>query len=228
MIESPQGTKQRIKVAHADDGPLFREGLEMLLRAGTDFDFLFSAPDGDTFLELLKENPPDVAILDLRMPPEPDGGMSTAEYIKRNYPQIGVFILSHYAESSVLNKLLQLKPGGVGYILKESNDLDTLRDTVERVYAGEVVIDKTLLDKMFTRKRSEALFDQLTQREREILALMAEGRSNSGIARTLAISTRTAENLIARIFQKLEIPADTDDNRRVHAVLSWLNQRQEA
>lgn len=218
-----------MRVAVADDATLFREGLCLLLSiAGAQVSA--SAEDGDSLYDLIEDDLPDVVILDIRMPPKPDGGLATAERMRATWPDLGILMLSHYTETPYLLRLLEIGSRGVGYRLKEKvTDVETLHDALVRVAAGETVIEPEIIDRLMEQRRKRATSPELallTDREQEVLHLMAEGRSNSGIAELLLMNLTTAEKHVASIFTKFGLsPADTGQHRRVSAVLAYLRAR---
>jgi DNA-binding NarL/FixJ family response regulator len=221
-----------MRVALAEDGALFREGLLMLLRAAG-HQVIGSASDGDGLVALLSTQPADVAILDIRMPPEPDGGLITAQQLRAAHPDMGLLFLSHYAESHYLMRILQIGTERIGYRLKEKvGSVDVLTDTLTRINDGEIVIEPVLAKRLVDRPRGDKkdIVTALSDRELEVLGLMAEGRSNNGIAGQLYVTPKAVEKHIANIFTKLGLHLDTAaHHRRVLAVLTYLrSQRTEA
>jgi DNA-binding NarL/FixJ family response regulator len=214
-----------VHVAIADDGALFREGLVMLLRAAG-HEVVGSVADGDQLVALASADPVDVAILDIRMPPEPDGGLSTAKRIRALRPETGLLLLSHYAETHYLMRVLEIGTERVGYRLKERiASVEVLSDTLTRIAAGEIVIEPVLAKRLVQRSagREDGPVGKLTEREHDVLRLMAEGRSNNAIAGELFISSKAVEKHIASVFHKLDLPGDpTVHHRRVLAVLAFL------
>jgi DNA-binding NarL/FixJ family response regulator len=220
-----------MRVAVADDASLFRDGLCLLLSAAG-VEVSAQASDGDELLEKITGDLPDVVILDIRMPPKPDGGLSTAEQLRKQWPDLGILMLSHYTETPYLMKLLEIGSRGVGYRLKERvADVATLQDTLARIAAGDTVIEPEVVERLLEQRRKRATspgISQLTDREKDVLRHMAEGRSNSGIAEFLVLNTKTVEKHIASIFAKLGLPAsETNHHRRVSAVLAYLRARQD-
>jgi DNA-binding NarL/FixJ family response regulator len=212
-----------MRVAIADDSALFRGGLTLLLgRAGVEVSV--EARTGDELLARLPPDPPDVAIIDLRMPPTfTDEGLETAESLRRAHPGMGVLILSTYAEAGYATQLFERGAAGRGYMLKDRvEDVEALHEALGRLAAGESVMDRAVVDRLIERTRRNDVLSVLTDREQQVLQQMAEGRSNAGIAAVLQLSGKTVENYAAAIFTKLDLPQGTDDNRRVLAVLSWL------
>jgi DNA-binding NarL/FixJ family response regulator len=218
-----------LRIAVAEDGGLFREGLVMLLTA-TGHQVVGAVEDGDRLIALLATEAADVAILDIRMPPEPDGGLSTARRLRQLYPRMGLLLLSHYAEAHYLMRILEIGTEAVGYRLKDGIASGAaLRDTVARVAAGEIVIEPAVASRLVGQPatRPDEL-GSLTEREITVLRLMAEGRSNGGIARELFLSAKAVEKHVAAIFAKLGLPTDaTSHHRRVLAVLTYLRARRE-
>jgi DNA-binding NarL/FixJ family response regulator len=218
-----------VRVAIADDSALFRSGLAALLHA-SGIEVVIEAADGPGLLEQVTRVLPDVAILDIRMPPtNTDEGLTTAEQLKESHPGVGVLLLSAYTETSLAARLLEIDSGGIGYLLKDRvTDVGSLIDALQRLAAGETVIDSGIVRRLVSRHRREDPLKSLTRREQVILALMAEGRSNAAIARDQGIAPRTVEAPIAEIFRKLNIQPGPGDNRRVKAVLAWLRAHQDS
>jgi DNA-binding NarL/FixJ family response regulator len=217
-----------VRVAVAEDGALFREGLGLLLQAAG-HEVVGSVDHGDRLLALVATQPVDLAILDIRMPPEPDGGLTTAQRLRAEYPEIGILLLSHYAETQYLMRVLEIGAERIGYRLKERiAGVKVLADTLERIAAGEIVIEPVLA-KRLVEARTPGAGDPLatlTEREADVLRLMAEGRSNGGIAGELFVSGKSVEKYIAAIFTKLGLPGDASvHHRRVLAVLAYLQAR---
>lgn len=221
-----------MRVAVAEDGALFREGLGLLLQAAG-HEVVGSVDSGDKLIALVATQPADepveIAILDIRMPPEPDGGLYTAERLRADHPEIGILLLSHYAETQYLMRVLEIGAERIGYRLKERvAGVKVLADTLERIAAGEIVIEPVLAKRLVEARRSgdDDPLATLTERETDVLRLMAEGRSNSGIASELFVSGKAVEKHIANIFIKLELPGDASvHHRRVLAVLAYLRAR---
>jgi DNA-binding NarL/FixJ family response regulator len=212
-----------VRVALADDSALFRKGLAALL-AASDVEVTAAVPSGADLLQAVAVDLPDAVVLDLRMPPSfTDEGLVTAERLRARYPTLGVLVLSTYAEVSYAARLLQTGTRHVGYLLKDRvEDSDALLDALRRVVAGESVVDRDIVRRLLGRQRITQTVDQLTPREREVLQLMAEGRSNAAIGKELYLSAKTVETHIAQVFAKLGLPQSSDDNRRVLAVLTYL------
>jgi len=214
-----------MRVVIADDVMLVRSGLARLLEdAGVQV--VGEAGDVDGLLALVARQQPDVAIVDIRMPPtHSDEGLVAARRIRQEHPATAVVLLSQYVEPRYAQRLLADQPGGLGYLLKERvSNIAVLVDALQRVTEGECVIDPTIVAQLIRSRRPDSPLDRLTDREREILALMAEGRSNAGIAWELGISERTVEAASAIVFQKLDLEPSPDLNRRVLAVLTLLRR----
>jgi DNA-binding NarL/FixJ family response regulator len=216
-----------LRIAVAEDGGLFREGLVMLLEA-TGHQVVGAVEGGDQLMRLLDTTAVDVAVLDIRMPPEPEGGLSTARRIRVAYPHTGLLLLSHYAEADYLMRVLAIGTEAIGYRLKDRiSSADALSDTIERIVAREIVIEPAVAGRLVGHKASppEELA-ALTERETAVLRLMAQGRSNGGIAREMFLSAKAVEKHVAAIFAKLGLPTDaTSHHRRVLAVLTYLRAR---
>jgi DNA-binding NarL/FixJ family response regulator len=212
-----------MRVVVADDEVLLREGLARLLTE-TGFEVVGKAGDPDQLLATVRHTRPDVAIVDIKMPPtHTDEGLVAAEQISRLDPLVGVLVLSHYLESRYAMRLLQHHPDRVGYLLKERvSDLAVLTDAIRRVAEGECVIDPTIVARLMARRRDSGPLTQLTDREREVLALMAEGHSNQGICDKLFLSPKTVEAHVSQIFSKLGLRGVAGYHRRVLAVLTFL------
>jgi DNA-binding NarL/FixJ family response regulator len=212
-----------MRVVVADDEVLLREGLSRLLTE-TGFEVVGKVGDADDLLNAVRLAHPDVAIIDIKMPPtHTDEGLVAAERIRRLDPLVGVLVLSHYLESRYAMRLLQDHPERVGYLLKERvSDVAVLTDAVRRVAEGECVIDPTIVSRLMTRRRDSSPLNQLTDREREVLALMAEGHSNQGICDKLFLSPKTVEAHVSQIFLKLGLRDAPGYHRRVLAVLAFL------
>ncbi|MGA8336268.1 MAG: response regulator transcription factor [Solirubrobacteraceae bacterium] len=212
-----------MRVVIADDELLLREGLERLLtEAG--ITVLGKVGNAAELLRKVKLTAPDVAIVDIKMPPtHTDEGLVAADQIRSAHPQTAVLVLSHYLDSRYAMRLIEQHPAGVGYLLKERvSDLALLTDALARLHEGECVIDPTIVARLLRRHQPPSELDQLSDRERELLALIAEGRSNKGICDRLYLSPKTVEGHVKHIFQKLDITESPDDHRRVLAVITYL------
>jgi DNA-binding NarL/FixJ family response regulator len=213
-----------VRVVIADDSVLLREGVSRLL-AEAGFDVVGQAGDVDELLREVGEKEPDVAIVDIRMPPtHTDEGLRAARELRRRHPLLGVLVLSQYVRPSYAFELLADDARGVGYLLKDRvSDLRELSDAVRRVGEGGSVLDPSVVSQLVGRRRQgHDPIDDLTERERQVLALMAEGRSNRAIAERLVITERTVEKHVRSILGKLHIAGSPDDHRRVLAVLAYL------
>lgn len=212
-----------MRIALAEDSGLFRSSLALLLRS-LGAEVTASVASGTELLTAVRDNPPDVVMLDIRMPPTfSDEGIRTAQAIRDRYPDTGILVLSTYAETSYASQLLETVRSGVGYLLKDNvTDADALMESLERVAAGETVVDPAIVRRLLGRKRKPNAMDTLNEREVAVLRHMAEGRSNLGIAKELYLSARTVETHVTNVFTKLGLtPSDTENNR-VRAVLTFL------
>jgi DNA-binding NarL/FixJ family response regulator len=213
-----------VRVVIADDSVLLREGVSRLL-AEAGFDVVGQASDGDELMREVADKEPDVAIVDIRMPPtHTDEGLRAARELRSRHPSLGVLVLSQYVRPSYAFELLADDARGVGYLLKDRvSDVRELSDAVQRVSDGGSVLDPSVVAQLVGRRRQgHDPLDDLSDREREVLGLMAEGRSNRAIAERLVITERTVEKHVKGILMKLRIPATQDDHRRVLAVLAYL------
>ena len=212
-----------MRVVIADDEVLLREGIARLL---TELGVEVVALVGDqpSLVRVVALDRPDVAIIDIKMPPtHRDEGLLAAAQIRHLYPHVGVLLLSHYLDSRYAVGLLEHHSGGVGYLLKERiSDVDALLDAMQRVAAGKPVVDSSIVSRLMTRQRRSGQLDELSDRECDVLALMAEGQSNAGIADRLTLSGKTVERHVGHIFAKLDLTESPDQHRRVLAVLAWL------
>jgi DNA-binding NarL/FixJ family response regulator len=212
-----------LRVLVAEDSVLLREGLVRLLEEGG-CEVVAQAGDASDLLRKARAHKPDIAIIDVRMPPDnTDDGLRAALTIRGEQPQIGVLMLSQYIEEHYAIELIGEAPDGVGYLLKERiTDIAALLDAVHRIADGGSVIDPLVVSQLLRRHRQEDPLEQLTVREREVLELMAEGRSNHAIATRLVVTERAVEKHVTSIFSKLGLPPAEDDHRRVLAVLTFL------
>lgn len=202
---------------------LLREGLTRLLREAGHC-VVAAVGDAPSLLNAVADNAPDVALVDVRMPPTfTDDGLKAAVEARRRRPGLAVLVLSQYVEEAYAHDLLAEGSRGVGYLLKDRvQDLETLEDALTRVAGGGSVLDPEVVAQLLIRRRSGVLLDSLSPREREVLALMAEGRSNTAIALQLVITDGAVEKHVSGIFTKLGLPPSETDHRRVLAVLAWL------
>jgi DNA-binding NarL/FixJ family response regulator len=212
-----------VRVALADDAAVLREGLARVL-ADAGIEVAAQVGTADELLAAVEEHGPDVALVDIRMPPTwNDEGLAVAEEISRRFPHVGVLLLSQYIEAEYALRLLEGGSARIGYLLKERVlDVADLVDAIERVAAGETVVDPALVSQLLGRAREDSPLDQLTQREREVLSLMAEGLTDRGISERLFVTPNTVETHVRHIIGKLGLPATPADNRRVRAVLAYL------
>ena len=212
-----------MRVVLAEDSVLLREGVARILdEAG--FEVVGQAGNADELMLKVRSYSPDVAIVDIRMPPtHTDEGLRAAQEIRDKHPTCGVLVLSQYVEAAYAMELLAESAEGVGYLLKDRvSDVNEFADAVRRVGEGGSALDPTIVSQLVGRRRRDDPIDQLTPREREVLGLMAEGRSNSGIAEQLVVTNRAVEKHVTSIFSKLRLPAASEDHRRVLAVLAYL------
>jgi serine/threonine-protein kinase PknK len=213
-------TKRRVILA--DDDVLLREGVASLLER-SDFEVVGQAGDGVELLDLVREHRPDLVLVDIRMPPSHSTeGLEAARAIREAFPDMGILVLSAHTE---VEHAMELLAGGqrIGYLLKSRvTDVDEFLDTLERIDGGASVVDPALVQELVTARRAEDPLEELTPREREVLALMAEGRSNAGIARGLWVTEGTVEKHVHSILAKLRLPETGDDHRRVLAVITFL------
>lgn len=211
-----------LRVVVADDAVLLREGLVRLLTENGHA-VVAAVGDGPSLVQAVEDHRPDVSVVDVRMPPShTDEGLRAAVEARRRVPRSPVLVLSQYVELSYADDLLADRAGAVGYLLKDRVAAITeFLDAVDRVASGGTVLDPEVVAQLLLRRRDDPL-GELTQREREVLALMAEGRSNTNIARTLGVSDATVEKHVGNIFTKLMLPPDEEQHRRVLAVLAFL------
>jgi DNA-binding NarL/FixJ family response regulator len=213
-----------MRVIVADDSAVIRQGVVRILDdAG--IEIVGEARNADQLLTLVEEIRPDLAVIDIRMPPQGNAGLAAAEQIRDAYHgEVGVLVLSQYLEPDYALRLLGAGMGGVGYLLKDRvADASELVDAVQRVAAGGSAVDPSVVGELVRARRREDRLHRLTERERMVLELVAEGRSNQAIADRLALSIKTVEGSIATILSKLGLEPDPDDNRRVLAVLAYLD-----
>ena len=213
-----------MRVVIADDSVLFREGIAQLLqKAG--FEIAGQSGTADDLLLKVRSYAPDVAIVDIRMPPtHTDEGLKAARELRQLHPDLGVLVLSQYVEAPYMMELLQGDIEGVGYLLKDRiRDVKEFADAVRRVAQGGSAFDSAVVSRLVGRRQGDDPLDSLTPREREVLELMAQGRSNQAIAEQLVVTAGAVEKHVRSIFGKLRLPVSPDDHRRVLAVLTYLN-----
>jgi DNA-binding NarL/FixJ family response regulator len=212
-----------VRVAIAEDSGLFRSSLALLLNS-LGAEVTVAVPSGVELVAAITTSPPDVAILDIRMPPSfTDEGIRTAHELRGLHPDVGILVLSTYAESRYASKLLEVVNAGVGYLLKDNvTDADALMDSLARVAAGGTVVDPAIVGRLLERRQKPSMVGALNERELEVLRHMAEGRSNLGIARELFLSARTVETHVSSVFTKLGLTQSDTENNRVRAVLAFL------
>jgi DNA-binding NarL/FixJ family response regulator len=216
-----------VRVVLADDEALLVEGLARLLsEAGVEV--VGKAATAPEALRCVGLTRPDAAVIDIRMPPgHADDGLVAAQEIRRRHPDVGVLVLSHHLESRYAMRLLDEAPERAGYLLKERvSDVAVLVDALERIGEGECVVDPTIVARLMQARRAQRPLEELTAREREVLALMAEGRSNRAICGILFLSPKTVEGHVRQIFMKLGLRESPDRHRRVQAVLAFLRSPQ--
>jgi DNA-binding NarL/FixJ family response regulator len=212
-----------VRVVVADDSVLLREGIVRLLEE-SGFEVVGQAGDAEDLLRKVGAHKPDVAIVDIRMPPtNTDDGLRAAIAIRSSHPDTGVLVLSQYVEEAYALELVGDAAGGVGYLLKDRvADVERFVDSVKRVAEGGSALDPEVVSQLLGRARREDPLDALTPREREVLELMAEGRSNGAISEQLVITERAVEKHVTSIFSKLDLTPAAEDHRRVLAVLAFL------
>jgi DNA-binding NarL/FixJ family response regulator len=212
-----------LRVVIADDNLLVRKGIVALLEE-SGIEVSGQAGDAEELLSEVDAHDPEVAIVDIRMPPtHTDEGLRAAREIRERFPSTGVLVLSQYVESGYALDLLSESAEGVGYLLKDRvADIEQFASAVRRVAEGGSALDPAVVSELVGRRRQDDPLDQLTPREREVLELMAEGRSNQAIADRLYVTLRAVEKHVTSIFSKLDLPASTDDHRRVLAVLLYF------
>jgi DNA-binding NarL/FixJ family response regulator len=212
-----------MRVIVAEDSVLLREGVVRLLQdAG--HEVVGQAGDADDLMRKVRAHKPDIAVVDVRMPPtQTDEGLRAAKVIRAEHPEVGVLVLSGYVEPTYAQELLADNAEGLGYLLKDRvSDVGDFADAVERVGAGGSALDPEVVSLLMGRSRDDDPLEELTPREREVLALMAEGRTNAAIAERLVVTERAVEKHITSIFGKLGLSASGEDHRRVLAVLRFL------
>jgi len=212
-----------MRVVIAEDSALLREGLVRLLE-DRGYEVAVAVADAGSLLAAVAEHHPDVVVTDIRMPPtHTDEGLRAAAELRKHHPEVGVLVLSQYIETTYATALLAGNAGGVGYMLKDRvADAAEFADALKRVAAGGTALDPEVVTKLMRASRQIGGLGGLTPREREVLELMAEGRSNAAIAEAMVISSGAVEKHVASIFGKLGLPSSEADNRRVLAVLQYL------
>jgi DNA-binding NarL/FixJ family response regulator len=211
------------RVAIAEDSLLVREGLGRILRdAG--LEVVGEAANAEDLLDLVERAQPEAALIDIRLPPDySDEGLRAAAEIRASFPSVALLVLSQYVEAEYALRVLEGSERRVGYLLKDRIlDVGQLTDAIARIVAGGVVVDPALVTQLLERRRRVDPLDELTSREREVLGLMAEGLTDRGIAQRLYVTPKTVETHTRHIFRKLSIPESALDNKRVHAVLTYL------
>jgi DNA-binding NarL/FixJ family response regulator len=212
-----------MRVVVAEDTMLTREGIVRML-ADANVEVVAQVEEAEALIRAVRVEQPDVAIVDIRMPPtHTDEGLVAAQQIRREHPDTGVLLLSHYVEPSYALRLLEERPEQVGYLLKERVfDVAILIDALRRITEGESVVDPTIVSRLLGRKRRDDPLAALSPREREVLGLLAEGLSNGAIAARLFVTPRTVEAHVKQVFLKLRLAANPESHRRVLAVLTYL------
>jgi DNA-binding NarL/FixJ family response regulator len=212
-----------MRVVIAEDSVLLRAGLTRIL-ADAGEEVVATVGDADDLLGAVERHQPDLCIVDVRMPPtHTDDGLRAAIAIRNRWPQIGILVLSQYVEERYASELLATSGDAIGYLLKDRvADVTDFIDAVRRVGNGGTALDPEVVAQLLARARRRDPLERLTPREREVLALMAEGRSNPAIARSLVVSDKAVEKHVGNILTKLDLPPDEDDHRRVLAVLQWV------
>jgi len=214
---------ERLRIVIAEDAAIMRDGLtQTLTRRG--HDVVAAVADAEALRIAILEHRPDVAIIDVRMPPtHTDEGLRAAQSIRKDHPGVGVLVFSQYIETQYAAELFAAAPGGVGYLLKDRvADVSDFIDAITRVASGGTVLDPEVVRQLLIASRRGDTLAALTPREREVLSLIAQGRSNAAIAATLFISPKVVEKHVANIFDKLGLVPDDNDNRRVIAALRYL------
>lgn len=212
-----------MRVVIAEDSAILREGVVQLL-ADRGHEVVSAVGDGEALVAAVAEHLPDVAVVDIRMPPtHTDEGLRAALSLRRDHPEVALLLFSQYVETRHAAELLSGRAAGVGYLLKDRvADVHDFVDALTRVAAGGTALDPEVVTQLFSASRHSDALEALTPREREVLAMMAEGRSNSAIAKALVVSDRAIEKHVANIFTKLNLPPSGTDHRRVLAVLTYL------
>jgi DNA-binding NarL/FixJ family response regulator len=212
-----------MRIVIAEDSVLLRDGLTRMLTDGGGFEVVAAVPDAAQLLRAVAEHQPDLAVIDVRMPPtHTDEGIRAALVIRRQYPEVALLVLSQYVEESYATDLLSAATSSVGYLLKDRvAQVGDFLDAVRRVAGGGTALDPEVVAQLLVRRRDDPM-SHLTPRELQVLQLMAEGRSNSGIVTALKVSPSAVEKYVTNIFAKLDLPPTGTDHRRVLAVLKYL------
>lgn len=215
-----------MRIVIAEDAAVIRAGLTEVL-ADRGHEVVAAVGDAQALLDAVEAHRPDVAVIDVRMPPDhTDEGLRAAITIRRRHPGTGILVFSQYVETRYAADLLGARPGGVGYLLKDRvANVGEFADAITRIAAGGTALDPEVIAGLLKATRHAAALDALTAREHDVLALMAEGRSNSAIAGRFAVSERAVEKHVSNIFAKLGLPPSDSDHRRVLAVLAFLGER---
>jgi DNA-binding NarL/FixJ family response regulator len=214
-----------MRVVIAEDHVLLRDGLTRLLR-DNEIDVVAAVSDGDSLVREVVARRPDLAVVDIRLPPTfHDEGLRAALEVRRQVPGTAVLVVSQYVEPTYAAELLADRGGGIGYLLKDRvMHVADFLEAVQRVAAGGTALDPEVVAQLFSRRRQDGPIERLTPREREVLGLMAEGRSNAGIAESLVLSIGAVEKHVQSILSKLDLPQSAGDHRRVLAVLAYLQE----
>ena len=217
-----------MRVVIAEDHVLLRDGLTRLLR-DNDIEVVAAAGDGDALLREVVARKPDLAVVDIRLPPTfHDEGLRAAIEVRRRVPGTAVLVVSQYVEPTYAQELLADRGGGIGYLLKDRvMHVADFLEAVRRVAAGGTALDPDVVAQLFSRRRQDGPLARLTPREREVLSLMAEGRSNAGIAESLVLTVGAVEKHVQSILSKLDLPQSSNDHRRVLAVLAYLQESED-
>lgn len=212
-----------MRIVIAEDSVLLQEGLVRFLTE-RGHEVVAAVGDADALLEQVEATTPDLAVVDVRMPPtHTDDGLRAALQIRERWPDVAILVLSQYVEEQYATEMLAADTGGIGYLLKDRiAEVAEFQSAVERVGGGGTVLDPEVVAQLLARSRRQDPLARLSPREREVLGLMAEGRSNSAIAATLVVSDGAVEKHVSNIFTKLDLPLASNDHRRVLAVLRWL------
>jgi len=212
-----------MQIVIAEDSVLLRAGLTRIL-ADAGEEVVATVGDADSLMTAVERHGPTLAVVDVRMPPtHTDDGLRAALAIRQRWPSVGILVLSQYVEEQYATELLSTETGAIGYLLKDRiADVAEFLDAVRRVGGGGTALDPEVVGQLLARSRRQDPLERLTRRERDVLSLMAEGRSNPAIARSLVVSDKAVEKHVGNIFTKLDLPPTEDDHRRVLAVLQWV------